>query len=102
MRGGAWDVAVYDYYAYVSATGQTFPQDLVLDVGDPYDLRLAGPFGGFAPKEDVAIAGAKAFASHNVFLSVFDLTDPAYPIELQRLDVGQYALGIEPSHYRFR
>jgi hypothetical protein len=95
-RDGVGDVALNEHYAYLSATGQTFPIDIVLDVGDPWSLRYVTDFAPPAPKYDVAILGRRAYATENMMLHTFDLTDPAFPVEIDGLFrfLDDYALGV--------
>jgi hypothetical protein len=94
MNGGAGDVAWNDYYAYLSATGQAFELDRVIDVAIPTDLRYVNYFGESGPKDDVAVVGRKLYAVENMFVSTFDLADTALPVEQSRLFVDDYAVSV--------
>jgi hypothetical protein len=90
--GSAWDVAVYDHYAYVlDVTGVS-----VVDFSEPTDPIQVGHFGTGGGDGRITIHSPYAYwADLDAGLRILDISTPADPVEIGRLDTPGYAHSVD-------
>lgn len=90
MPGGAAHVLVNGAYAYLLATGRTFPIDQVIDISDPGNMRSVGEFEAPSPKNRFARASNRLYSLETGSNSLFayDVADPSDPRLINDVYVG--------------
>ena len=94
--GARGSVTIHDHYAIVLGSGETFRSsfDVVLDVADPWSIRLVNDAWPPGSKQDFAVVGDRAYATFNFFLYIYDMSDPPWPVETLRLFMDDHALAV--------
>jgi hypothetical protein len=85
--GGAGTITLNGELAYTTGIvnfGHAFDQ--VFDVRDPNEIQWVGAFSSHGPLRSIAVGAGHAYAAENAWLYTYDLSDPARPVELGRLE----------------